>query len=214
MIGGQDVESSHGETLTTRDPGSRNRWPRSTPCSRTTWIGRCRRRQQAFDTSGWPRLSPNERGVLLHRLADAVEKRKPIIAQIEALDAGKILAQAEGDVQNFVDTLRYYTEPGAARPAPQPAGRRRPRGLDRAAAVGAVRVHLPLELPHPAGRLEHLAGPGRRQHGGDQAGRGHAAVGDLPGPAGPRGRHPRRRDQRRARLGRRRPARPWRRIRA
>ena len=55
-------------------------------------------------------MAANERGVLLHRLADAAEKRKPILAQIEALDAGKVLGQAEGDVQNFVDTLRYYTD--------------------------------------------------------------------------------------------------------
>ena len=33
-----------------------------------------------------------------------------MVAQIESLDAGKVPAQAEGDVQNFVDTLRYYTE--------------------------------------------------------------------------------------------------------
>ena len=46
--------------------------------------------------------------MLLHRLADAVEKRKAVLVQIESLDAGKIPAQAEWDVQNFVDTLRYY----------------------------------------------------------------------------------------------------------
>ena len=51
-------------------------------------------------------MAPNERGVLLHRLADEVEKRKAIIGQIEALDAGKIAAFAEGDVQNFVDTIK------------------------------------------------------------------------------------------------------------
>jgi aldehyde dehydrogenase (NAD+) len=43
-------------------------------------------------------------------LADAVESHKHIIAQIEALDAGKIESQAQGDVQNFVDTLRYFTD--------------------------------------------------------------------------------------------------------
>ena len=48
--------------------------------------------------------------MLLHRLTDAVEKQKPIIAQIEALDAGKVLAQAAGDVQNFIDTMRYYID--------------------------------------------------------------------------------------------------------
>src|SRR4029079_9045560 len=35
---------------------------------------------------------------------------KPIIGQIEAMDAGKIPAQAEGDVQNCVDTLRYFNQ--------------------------------------------------------------------------------------------------------
>ena len=64
----------------------------------------------AFKHSGWATMPPNERGVLLHRFADAIEKHKPIIAQIEALDAGKILAHAEGDVQNCIDTLRYFTD--------------------------------------------------------------------------------------------------------
>ncbi len=55
-------------------------------------------------------MPQNERSALLHRLADAVEKHKPIIAQIESLDAGKILGQAQGDVQNFVDTMRYFAD--------------------------------------------------------------------------------------------------------
>ncbi len=55
-------------------------------------------------------MPPNERGALLHRLADAIEKRKKIVGQIEALDAGKVAAQAEGDVQNCVDTLRWYAD--------------------------------------------------------------------------------------------------------
>jgi acyl-CoA reductase-like NAD-dependent aldehyde dehydrogenase len=46
----------------------------------------------------------------LHRLADAVESRKPILAQIEALDCGKLYPQAAGDVQNFVDTMPYFAE--------------------------------------------------------------------------------------------------------
>src|SRR6185503_1218410 len=65
---------------------------------------------KAFRTSGWAEMSANERGVFLHRLADAVEKHKPVLARIEASDAGKILAQAEGDIQNFVDTMRYFIE--------------------------------------------------------------------------------------------------------
>jgi len=109
VIGGQDTESCQGEILTTFDPGSKE--PLATvyamqpvDVDRAVQVA-----AKAFSDSGWAQMSPNERGVLLHRLADAVEKRKTILAQIEALDAGKVLNQAEGDVQNFVDTLRYYT---------------------------------------------------------------------------------------------------------
>ena len=202
VIGGEDVMASNGAVFCTRDPGSGQPLAEVAAMQADDVDRAVQAAQQAFDTTGWPRLQPNERGVLLHRLADAVESRKTIMAQIESLDAGKIPAQAEWDVQNFVNTLRYYTDMALARPAPQPVGRRRPRGLDGAAAVGTVRVYLPLEFSHAADGLEPFARPGRRQHGGGQAGRGHAAVGDLPGPAGPRSRHSRRRDQRRARLRR------------
>ena len=55
-------------------------------------------------------MPPNERGALLHRLADEVERRIPIIGQIEALDAGKLEPHAQGDVANFVATIRYFAE--------------------------------------------------------------------------------------------------------
>jgi aldehyde dehydrogenase (NAD+) len=110
VIGGRDVESSHGETLTTLDPGTKE--PLTTVYAmQPDDVDRAvQAAAKAFSDSGWASMTANERGVLLHRLADAVEKQKPILAQIEALDAGKVLDQAEGDVQNFVDTLRYYTD--------------------------------------------------------------------------------------------------------
>ena len=236
VIGGQDVMAANGEMFCTRDPGSGQPLAEVAAMQPDDVDRAVRAAQRAFDTTGWPRLQPNERGVLLHRLADLVERRKSVLAQIEALDTGKILAQAEWDVQNLIDTLRYYTDlaihvsgvqvsSGFSRhPAPPEGGttNRPPEGGTTTVpfsaqqrsplaiagheawtgplAVGAVRVHLPLELPAAAGGLEHLARPGRRQHRGHQAGRGHAALDALLGPAGPRGRHPRRRDQRRARL--------------
>jgi len=110
VIGGSDCESSHGETLTTLDPGSKQ--PLATVYAmQPEDVDRAvRAAAKAFAESGWASMASDERGVLLHRLADAVEKRKPVLAQIEALDAGKVLGQAEGDVQNFIDTLRYYTD--------------------------------------------------------------------------------------------------------
>ena len=110
VIGGGNVTASGGETFCTRDPGSGQPLAEVAALQPENVDRAVKTAQRAFDASGWSRLPPNERGVLLHRLADMVERRKPILAQIEALDAGKILAQAEWDVQNFVDTLRYYTD--------------------------------------------------------------------------------------------------------
>ena len=65
---------------------------------------------KAFREGPWSTMSPNQRGVYLHRLADLVETQQPIIAEIESRDVGKPIAQAEWDVQNFAQTLRYYSD--------------------------------------------------------------------------------------------------------
>lgn len=109
VIGGQEVESCGGERFETRDPGSKSLLAEVYAMAPADVDRAVQAAAEAFRKSGWPRAAANERGVLLHRLADAVEKRKRVFAQLEALDSGKIYAQAEGDVQNFVDTLRYYT---------------------------------------------------------------------------------------------------------
>ncbi len=64
----------------------------------------------SFRKGNWSRLPPNERAAHLHRLADLVESRKAIFAEIESLDVGKPLGQAQWDVENFVQTLRYYAD--------------------------------------------------------------------------------------------------------
>jgi aldehyde dehydrogenase (NAD+) len=110
FIGGRWVEAKDRATFTTSDPGTGQ--PLAEVAQMSAWDvdQAVQAAAKAFQYSGWAEMSANERGVLLHRLADAVERNKPALAKIEALDAGKILAQAEGDVQNFVDTLRYFIE--------------------------------------------------------------------------------------------------------
>jgi aldehyde dehydrogenase (NAD+) len=110
VVGGRDVASSGGEVLSTVDPGSGRPLATVYAMQPADVDGAVRAAAEAFSSSGWAEMPPNQRGVLLHRLADAVEKKGRTLAQIEALDAGKLLAQAAGDVQNFVATMRYYVE--------------------------------------------------------------------------------------------------------
>jgi aldehyde dehydrogenase (NAD+) len=108
VIGGKQAASSNKSTFQTVDPGSREVLAEVQAMQPDDVDRAVRAAADAFAKTDWATLSPNDRGVMLHRLADAVEKRKKIIAQIEALDCGKIFWQAESDVQNFVDTMRYF----------------------------------------------------------------------------------------------------------
>jgi aldehyde dehydrogenase (NAD+) len=109
VIGGKDVAASNGELFATRDPGSKCVLAEVAAMQPDDVDRAVQAAAAAFSQSGWAKMSPNDRGVLLHRFTDAIQERKAIISQIEALDAGKVLAQAAGDVQNCIDTLRYYT---------------------------------------------------------------------------------------------------------
>ncbi|MHB8973263.1 MAG: aldehyde dehydrogenase family protein [Pirellulaceae bacterium] len=108
VIGGEDVASANGETFTTLDPGTGQVLAQVYAAQPQDVERAVQAATDAFARAPWARLPVNQRATLLHRLADAVEQRKPIIAQIESLDCGKLAGQAEGDVQNFVDTMRYF----------------------------------------------------------------------------------------------------------
>ncbi|MFM8892654.1 MAG: aldehyde dehydrogenase family protein [Planctomycetia bacterium] len=110
VVGGKDAVSSTGETMATLDPGSGDPIAEFHVLSAADVDRAVKAAADAFAKSGWATMPPNERGALLHRLADAIQKHQPIIGQIEALDAGKIHAQALGDVQNCIDTLRYFAD--------------------------------------------------------------------------------------------------------
>jgi acyl-CoA reductase-like NAD-dependent aldehyde dehydrogenase len=110
FIGGEFVPSKSGDTFETRNPGTGE-------VLTEVYAGDAADVDQAVDAAWtafrqakWARLPANERSTILHRLADLVEKHTPILGQLESLDCGKILAQAEGDIGVFVSTLRYCAD--------------------------------------------------------------------------------------------------------
>ena len=106
FAGGKDHPAASGDLVSTIDPGSGDKIADIHDLSAAEVDRAVDMANEAF--SAWSALAQADRSAILLRLADAVEERKSIIAQIEALEAGKIEAQAQGDVQNFVDTLRYF----------------------------------------------------------------------------------------------------------
>jgi phenylacetaldehyde dehydrogenase len=64
--------------------------------------------RRAFESGPWPDLSPSERGRLLWKLSDLLEKHREEFAELETLDNGKPLFFSRlVDIPTAVDVLRY-----------------------------------------------------------------------------------------------------------
>ncbi|MEU4409784.1 aldehyde dehydrogenase family protein [Streptosporangium sp. NPDC023963] len=62
----------------------------------------------AFDEGSWASTPERERGALLLRVADLLERDVKDVSRAESLDTGKRLAESEYDVADVVACLRYF----------------------------------------------------------------------------------------------------------
>ena len=65
--------------------------------------------RQAFEKGAWRKMSARERGRLMYKLADLIEKHREELASLESLDNGKPLRDALNiDLALVLDCYRYY----------------------------------------------------------------------------------------------------------
>jgi aldehyde dehydrogenase (NAD+) len=62
----------------------------------------------AFNDPSWRRMDAADRGAALWRMADIIERRGSDLARLESLDNGKPVREAQIDIRQAVDALRYY----------------------------------------------------------------------------------------------------------
>ena len=61
-----------------------------------------------LESGPWGKMDAADRGRLLYKLADLVEKEAEELAALESLNCGKTINDSVGDMQGVVNTLRYY----------------------------------------------------------------------------------------------------------
>ena len=111
FIGGQWVSSRSGSTFETIDPGNGRPLAHIASAEAGDVEDAVASARHAFRHSGWATMPSNDRAVILHRLADLIDKHSSTLAQLESLDVGKPLAQPTAfDVPNCAQTLRYYAD--------------------------------------------------------------------------------------------------------
>ncbi|MGW0201655.1 aldehyde dehydrogenase family protein [Nonomuraea sp. NPDC003201] len=64
--------------------------------------------RRAFDGGPWPTTPARERGALLYKVADLLERDRQTFARAESGDTGKRLVESEYDIDDCVASLRYF----------------------------------------------------------------------------------------------------------
>jgi 1-pyrroline dehydrogenase len=110
-IGGRWVDSASGQTTLVSDP-ARGEAIASVPASGPEDVARAvSAAAAAFET--WQHSTPQDRSLMLLRLADAIEARADELGRLESRNCGKPLAAAIDEVSAMVDNVRFFA--GAAR---------------------------------------------------------------------------------------------------
>lgn len=66
--------------------------------------------RNAFDHGDWPTIPAIERGQIVHKIADLIERDKDELARIESLNTGKTVKESLDDMVGIADVFRYYAE--------------------------------------------------------------------------------------------------------
>jgi acyl-CoA reductase-like NAD-dependent aldehyde dehydrogenase len=109
-IGGQWVSSETGETFETFDPSSAQLLAHVPSAGAPDIDKAVRAAREAFDSGSWhTKLTPAERSRLIWHLADLIEERAPVFAQLESLDNGRpVSVTGTVDAPLSAEHFRYY----------------------------------------------------------------------------------------------------------
>jgi acyl-CoA reductase-like NAD-dependent aldehyde dehydrogenase len=107
LIDGKFVDAADGRTIERVSPGHGvvvSRYAQAGAAEVETAVAAAHR---AFEHGHWPRMKGAERATVLLKAADLIEGRLEQIARLDALESGKPIAQARGEIAGAVDIWRY-----------------------------------------------------------------------------------------------------------
>jgi betaine-aldehyde dehydrogenase len=107
FIDGEFVPAASGKTFDVMNPATGEVMAKVADASDADVDRAVKAARRAFDEP-WRDVTAQERGRVLFRLADAVRKELPRLAEIETLNSGKPLAESEYDLTDVATCFEYY----------------------------------------------------------------------------------------------------------
>jgi aldehyde dehydrogenase (NAD+) len=111
LVGGQWVDASDGKTFDTINPATGEVLTQIAAGTKADVDRAVAAARKAFDdpNGAWQKMSASDRGKLLWRIADIIDKNIEEIAEIETLDNGKPIFESRYvDVPMVAEVFRYY----------------------------------------------------------------------------------------------------------
>jgi aldehyde dehydrogenase (NAD+) len=111
LINGEWRNAAHGQTFDTINPATGDMLAQVALAGDEDIDAAVGAARRAFDDAGspWRKLTASERGRLLWKIADSIEKNLGELAELETLDNGKpIFESRHVDLPMVVDVFRYY----------------------------------------------------------------------------------------------------------
>ncbi|MFK4764944.1 betaine-aldehyde dehydrogenase [Desulfobaculum sp. SPO524] len=107
-IDGQWVDAESGRTTEIIDPGNGRGVAVVAEGSRDDAKKAIAAAREAFDYGPWPNTPASERGRLVCRLADLIERDREELARLESLDTGKTVEESRWDMDDIAGIFRYF----------------------------------------------------------------------------------------------------------
>jgi aldehyde dehydrogenase (NAD+) len=108
FINNELADPAQGQTFATFNPATGEVLAEVAEASAADVDRAVKAARKALESGPWATLDAADRGRLLFCLADLVETHAEDLAVLEALNGGKLLRDARGDLVGVVNTLRYY----------------------------------------------------------------------------------------------------------
>ncbi|MFD0860156.1 aldehyde dehydrogenase [Roseovarius aquimarinus] len=107
-IDGAFCEGAGGRVMTSQNPATGEDWA-SFACADAADVDRAVvAARRALGDPDWRGMSQTQRGKLLYRLAELIERDADELGRIETTDSGKLLAETAGQTRYVGDYYRYY----------------------------------------------------------------------------------------------------------
>jgi aldehyde dehydrogenase (NAD+) len=108
LIDNQWVDPVEGGSFDTLNPATGEVLAKVAAASAKDVDKAVRAARRALESGPWATMDAADRGRLMYKLADLVERDSKDLAALESLNCGKTITDAIGDMQGVVNTLRYY----------------------------------------------------------------------------------------------------------